>query len=285
MKKTISIIIFIITGKLLIGQITIPAGSQKEIDQFLKNTTYVVLKNTFLSDYNEMIMEAINEHWDITPVEFIKETDFNKLRSDAGKSFLVINQVYFEKDKSKTLFDFLILTNGGNFKTVDEMPTLCGVPLSYHNAPETDYSYKLGLIVKFIQHHTRICKENPALNKENIADYYIQLSGNTKEKTLYVLNDEIDPKIRNKNIFSQYYPYNFEFTSKEYISQLIKDNDKTAIILHQISPQADSSLTYCIKIIIDTDKALIYYYDMTKINKNNPPFLLIDDLKKLSNKK
>ncbi|MDR2011081.1 MAG: hypothetical protein LBQ22_11450 [Bacteroidales bacterium] len=285
MNKILALILFVIISYNIFSQITIPTGTKQEINKFLKNITCVVLKNEFMSDYNDAIKAAISDHWTITPVEYIKESEFHKLRKDVSKSFLVINQVYFDKDKSSTLFDFLILTNGGNFKTVNDMPTICGVPLSYSKAPEEDYNYKLGLIVKFIQNHIELCISNPAINQDNAVDYYTGISGIPDDKIFYVLADELAPELRNQSLFSKNYPYNYKFSSKEEIAELIKNNDKNAVILHKISPYSDNNHGYCIKIIIDTENAIIYYYDMQKVNKNNPPFLLPDDLKNLSSKK
>lgn len=278
-----SLILFIIT--VTNAQIIIPTGTKTELNNFLKTTTCVVLKNNFMSDYNDAIKNAVKSYWNITPTEFISESDFNKLRTDASKSFIVINQVYFEKDKTETLFDFLILTNGGKYKTVNDMPTLCGIPLSYNNEPETDYIYKLGLIIKFMQNHVQVCINNPNLNKDNIADYYIKLTGSPENKNFYVLKEEVSPELRIKTNFEKYYSYKYKFTSKEEITELINNNDKDAIILHKIGVENNNSLNLCIKIIIDTENAQIYYYDMHKMNKNNLNYILESDLKKLSKKK
>ena len=128
MNKLLILNCLLIITSLTFSQIKIPVASKSDISIFLKNKTYVVLKNDRMSDYNEALKEAINTHWDITEFEFIYESDFGKFRKDKDKSFLLINQIYFEKDKSQTLFDFLILTNGGNFKTIDDMPTICAPP-------------------------------------------------------------------------------------------------------------------------------------------------------------
>ncbi len=284
MKKIILILTLATIAFHSISQIKIPVGTKTDINKFMKTTTYVVLKNDRMSDYNTAMQEAIEKHWTITPYKFVYESDFKNIKNDPDKSFLMINQVYFEKDKSQTLFDFIILTMGGNYKTADDMPTLCAVPLCYKGALETDYDYKIGLMVKFVQNHITTCQQNPALTEDNIAEYYMDKSGSPKKKTLYLLKEEVDPEIRTKNSFAGSYPFNFDYTTKENISSLIENNDKNALVLHVLGPQLSSTLSYCVKIIIDTENGLIYYYDMHKVSDKNSDYLLKSDLKKLANK-
>jgi hypothetical protein len=285
MKIITSLFCLVLVSLTGYSQLNIPVGSKSDINKFLKNKTYIVLKNDRMSEYNFAVKDAIEKHWDITEFEFIYEPDFKKMQKDNDKSFLMINQVYFDKDKTQTLFDFIILTNGGNYKTVNDMPTLCAVPLCYNGALESDYDYKIALMIKHIQTHIRICKDNPSLNSDNIADYYLSKSGSPKTKTFYLLKEEVAPEIRTKNSFAGSYPFNFEYTSKENISSIIKNNDDNALILHVIGPQMKSSLSFCIKIIIDSEKGMIYYWDYHKINKKNYANLLKSDLKKFAAKK
>ena len=64
----------------------------------------------------------------------------------------------------------------------------------------------------------------------------------------------------------------FDYTTKENISSLIENNDKNALVLHVLGPQLSSTLSYCVKIIIDTENGLIYYYDMHKVSDKNSDY-------------
>ena len=280
------IFIFLINSYLIgFAQINISRGSQAEINTFLNSKTYIVLNNTLMSDYNMEMKEAILKHWTITDYEFITESEFKKHKSNPKNSFLMINQVYFEKDKTQTLFDFLILCLGGNYKTVNDMPTLCAIPLCYHGALQEAYAYKLGLMVKFTQLHIKTCKNNTTISEDKLAEYYMNKTGSPKTKTFYLLKEEVEPEIRTKNYFATAYPFNFEYADKEKIKNLIDNNDEDAIILHILGPQTSNTLSYCIKIIIDTQEGNIYYYDMHKLSNKNADRLLKSDLKKLASKK
>jgi hypothetical protein len=285
MKKSIIVLFLIITNiSIAFTQIKVPVGTQSQINKFLESKTYVVLKNNIISEYNDAIEIAIEKYWNLTEYEFVYESDFKNLRKDPNNSFLMINQVYFEKDKTQTIFDFIILTIGGSYRTVNDMPTLCAVPLCYKGALESDYDYKIPLMIKFVQNHINTTKSNSSLNEGNIANYYMNKSGSLKKKTLYLLKENVEPEIRTKNSFATAYPYNFDYTTKENISELITNNTKDALVLHVISPKLSNTLSYCIKIIIDTENGLIYYYDKHKISKKAGDYLLKSDLKKLAKK-
>ncbi len=285
MKKIITFtILLILVSTVAFAQIKIPVATQAQVSKFLKNKTYVVLKNDIMSEYNDAIQEAFEKHWTITEYEFVYASEFNTLKKDSDKSFIMINQIYFEKDKTNTKFDFIVATTGGNHRTVDDMPTICAVPLCYNGALESDYDYKIPLMIKFIQNHILTTKENPSLNEDNIADYYMNKSGSLKRKTLYLLKEEVEPEVRTKNSFAGAYPFNFDYTTSDNIKDIIDNNTKDAVILHLICPKLNNTLSYCIKIIIDTEEGTIYYWDKHKLSNKKGDYLLRSDLKKLAKK-
>lgn len=285
--RTIStIILIILMFNNLTAQLNIPVGSRSEIGRFFTTTTYIVVKNDIFAEYNSAIKEVVEKFWTITPYKFINETDFQTLRYDNEKSFIVINQVYFEKDRSKTLFEFLILTIGGKARTINDMPTLCAVPLCYKGAPESDYIYKLGLFVKFIQKHMEVTRNNSNLNSDNISDFYKENSGSVSNKKLYVLTTDLESDIRNPVAFKNVYSHPFKFSTNEEIEELIMNADSQAIILHKIGQHNKDELysSKCVKIIIDTKDAGIYYYDFHNVNKRNLNVFLSKDLRELAKK-
>lgn len=279
MNRIVLIIILSVITLQGYTQLIIPTGSRSEISRFLDSKTYIVLNNERMSDFNMAMREAVERFWDITPYEFIYTSDFHEQRHDASKSFLVVNQVVFEGDRSNTKFDFLILTLGGNARTINDMPTLCAVPLCYTGASESDYTYKMGVIVKFVQKHIETTQSNPNLNQDNIADYYVERAGCLQQKTLYVLRQELEPRINSRSDFRDEYPFNFEFGSKNQIQKLINKSDNEAVILHKIGPQPNSEISRCIKIILDVKNANIYYYDTHNISRRRPNALLRSDLR------
>lgn len=266
------------------AQIKVPIGTPDEINKFYKTTTYVVMKNEFMSDYNDAIKVAVEKFWTITPVKYVKASEFEKLRHDDDKSFLVVNIAYFDNDDTK--FEFMILSLGGSkYKTVDDMPTLCAVPLCYYgDEDEEKYVYKLGAMVKHCQTHVDICHKHPELKKETVLDYYINNASNPADKKLYLLKDEVSEDLRSNSALKEAYPYDAEFVTSERIEELINENDDKALIALIINPFEGSGLQYCFKLIIDVKEGMIYYYDFQKLKKNTYGYITSDDLKKISKK-
>lgn len=285
-KRLTILFITIATALQAFSQIKMPMGSKSEIDAFYKTTTYVVLKNEFMSDYNDAIKQAVENHWNITPYKFIKANEFEKLRHDNDKSFLMINIAYFDKDKSDTKFEFLMLSLGGSkYKTINDMPTICAVPLCYFgDENEEKYIYKVGAMVKHCQTHVEICHKHPELTKETIIDYYKNNAGSLADKTLYLLKNDIANDLQSNSAIKSIYPYDAKIVTLERIVELINTNDANALIVHIINPTENSGLQYCIKIITDVKNGMIYYYDFQKLKKNSYGCITSDDLKKLSKK-
>lgn len=284
MKRLTILLIILATALQAFSQIKIPTGNKSEVEKFYKTTTYVVMKNEFMSDYNDAIKAAVEKHWTATPVKYVKASEFEKLRHDDDKSFLVINIAYFDGDDAR--FEFLILSLGGSkYKTVNDMPTLCAVPLCYYDDEDEDkYTYKLGAMLKHCQTHVALCREHPELTKETILDYYTDNTGNLADKTLYLLKDDVSDDLRSNSALKSAYPYNIEFATAEQIEELTNANDDKALIAHIINPYDGDGQPYCIKLIIDASKGMLYYYDFQKLKKNTYGHITSDDLKKLSKK-
>ena len=268
----------VIFSKFIFSQkIIIPTGKYSEVKQFLKSNTYLVSKSDF-SGFAITMTNILKDFWTITPIKIISIKEFEKLKNDDKNSFLMIDEVYFDADKSKTKFDFLILTLGGNYKTIDDMPTLCAIPLCYADDESENYCYKLGLMLEFIQNHINICKNDPDINSDKILSIYKNKIKNLNTKTLYIIKDDISNELRNNSQFEKYYKYNFKFATTEEIEKLIANKDEKAVIMHRISNYGKKELSYSITILIDTKNADIYYYDIVKVSKSDKTLLQANDL-------
>ncbi len=264
-----------------IAQVSIPIPSQTEINNLLKGKTYVVLENALFSDYNDIITATVEKHWSLNSFEFIKISDFEAKRKETNASFLMINQVSFYADKTKTKFDFLVLIAGGKYKSVNEMPLLCMVPMCYDGVDEAIWTNKIPIAVKFIQKHINTVKSNSKINSKNVVDFYLQNAENISGKTLYLTKNQVEPSLKSESNFKKIYPYSFKFVSDEDLNKILEAEDENALILHIVSPTKNTQANKCIKMIVNPHTAQIYYYDMHNIGKNKPAKLLEKDLKKL----
>jgi hypothetical protein len=76
-------------------------------------------------------------------------------------SFLVLTITNFSNDKSGSTYDFLNLLLGADVDELDQLPEFCAIPLCFSGAPEEEYSYKLGLIIRFMEYHAELVMKNP----------------------------------------------------------------------------------------------------------------------------
>jgi hypothetical protein len=277
----LTLIAFCLITTSIHAQVSISVGTSSEVNMFTKRTTCFVIKDELISDYNDIIKQSVEQYWTITPYEFIGTADFHKMRTDKNYAFIVLNQVSFDKDKTNTRFDFMIATLGGNYKTINDMPTLCAIPLCYNGDDEENYVYKLPLVIKFIQNHIQVCKDNPELDDKSIVKYYTDKADNLTEKTLYLNKADLDSEIRSESSFSENYTGNFKITDIETIQSIIDNNNSDAAILHLIKPQPGNGLDRCFKLIIGVENAQLYYYDMHSVNKKKPALLLKSDIKNM----
>lgn len=269
------------------SQLVIPVASQAEIRHFLTTTTYIVLHDRLMSDYNDAMQQAVGQFWTITPYRFIREAEFDKFRYDTDKSFLTLSQVYLNDDKTRTLFDFLVVTNGGHYRSFDDMPALCHIPMCYFkpNNDDPDYIYKLAAMVKYAQYHILTCKANPKLNSKNIIDFYLSDVDDLSGKTLLLLKSETDASIRNTQAFAEIYPHKFQFSATEDIENELLKPTSDKLILHLIKPLPGKGvLNYCMKFVMEAATGKIYYFDMQKVGNKDVASFLKSDLKKLANR-
>lgn len=215
-------------------------AGQEELKALKKTKTIVFLESNPLLVYNKVIKTVMEKHWDITEYEFkvFSNEEFDKLRLDKNLSFLMINRIYYNKDKTRAQYQFVNLVLGGDYELSNMMPTLAGLPISYVDVDEETYSYKLGLILRFIQEHVKISLDNPeANNSKKMINLYRKKLTTIHNKTLYVLKEELAPEVNTLQKIKEFYPYEVVITDQQTIEKIIDSRDKNAVVLHQVGPK------------------------------------------------
>ena len=111
-----------------------------DISRFPDTKTIMVLEDNLMSEYNLIMDETVPREWIATPYEFSTWKKFEIQRKDRSLSFLILNRVSFEKDKSNARYMFMSLLLGGRAGELSGMPDLCSIPLAYYGAPEETYT-------------------------------------------------------------------------------------------------------------------------------------------------
>lgn len=256
----------------------------EDIKAFLKTTTYVVLEDNPTSIYNIKIKEVMEKNWTITPFQFISSKEFKDQRQDISKSFLVIIQMKFEKDKLAAIYNFLSVSLGAAVKEVTDMPDICSIPLNYKELPEDSYVYKVEGIVRFIQNHIKFLNENPQLIKGDIFDYYNINNKIVKSKELWLLESDLEKSTRPLTEIRKNYKYTIKVVTPDNIEQAIAEKNPDVIFVHKVGPEGTRLQARCYKMLIGAADGQMYFYDMHSDSKSDGDGLLTSDLKKIGKK-
>ncbi len=281
MKKILLFILLVSISHQMWGQDAV--ATQDEIQKFMKTTTYVVYDENIFGSYNSAIKKAVENYWTLTPIKFIKATEYRKLRKNYRNSFIIRTKVNFEKDKSNTSYTFLSVLLGSNKGSMESMPDLISFPLSYYNVDYDKYHYKMGAIVKFMQNHIILTRDNPGImGKKNVLMYYNKNTSDLKDKTLYCIKDELDKDVNTNSKIKQYYSGKVVITTAEEIEKIIAKKDPNAVFLHKVGPSTKDDKLRIYKLIMGAADGKLYYFGYHKFKKGKKDdAFLAADFKKL----
>ncbi len=283
MTKTIQLflVIFLISISVKLSAQTVTSSN---VEKFFKSTTCVVLDDNIFNVYNAAIKDAVKLNWTITPFEVISMSEFTKRRANPKFSFLVRTKVTFPGDAKKardTPYSFLSLVLGRK-GAVTAMPDLAQFPLSYYDVDYDKYLYKLPAILLFIQEHMNWLKANPGVKNKTVASHYRTAKISTKDKTLYLIEDELSKDINTENEIRKNYPCKVQIVSPEKIKEAIDTKNDNIVFLHKVGPAGDYAKMRCYKLILGAANGKLYYFSFHKIKEpKKPDAFLKSDLVKL----
>ena len=281
MKTTLSLA-FLVIVTLAANAQQRPYPTPDDAAKFSRSVTCIVLEDNPFSFYNSEIKSAVSKYWKVTPVKYITESEFNVMRTDPSYSFIVLTITNFSNDKSGSAYDFLNLLLGADVDELDQLPEFCALPLSFAGAPEEEYSYKLGLIVRFMEYHAGLVIQNPSTSALRYLKYYNKNVPDIKNKTILVREDDLAPEISTVERISAYYPYRVKIVDEEEIIRAVDQKEKDVLIVHKVGPDGVKQTGTCMKMLIGTDDAVMYYYDSHLVDSKNASGILISDLKRLA---
>jgi hypothetical protein len=280
MKRLLLGIFLITLGILARSQSYVP--SSEDVMAFFTTKTLVVLEDNPLMEYNVIIKKVMQQEWNITPYDFITSKEFEEKRMDAQYSFIYMSQVTFEADKTDAAYRFLHLSLGGDYFRLNEMPDIASVPLAYYSVEEERYAYKLAILVRFMQNHAKLIRDHPEIISANVFKHYNDNIKDIRDKTLYLLKEELAPSVNTESKISKVYPYRFRLVTMEDIEEVIKNRDPEVVFLHKVGPEGTKLNARSYKVIIGAADANFYYFDYHKISDKNPDGFLESDFRNLA---
>jgi len=282
MKKIIVAFVLGLSTLFASAQEYIP--TEADLNQFLNSKLYVVLESNPISAYNFKIQDAVKEAWTLTDYEFISLDQFREMYNDPDKSFLMMTQVLFQNDRTKVRYNFLhIFIGKSDVEDFEDLPDIAAIPLSYTEVDAEYWVYKIESLVRFMQTHIQNMKNNPDMIQKNIFKYYNENTKDIKQKTLYLVKDEVAPDVNTLAKIKKVYPYKVKFVTREEIEEAITNRDEDVVYLHKVGPQGTRLRARCYKIIIGAKDANFYYFDYHWVQKGkNFDGLLEKDFKKMA---
>lgn len=283
MRKTLTILASALTfGLCARAQESIPtAGDYSALDETF---TYVVLDDNIMSDFNLKIEDVMKKEWQLTKYDFIDSKQFDTKRVDPAYSFITTTTVTYEKDKTKARYTYLSLLLGKEKSKVNTMPDLISIPLAYTSVIDQRYVYKMTAFIRFIQKHVNLMKSNPKLISKNPLLYYNKNIKSLKDKTLYLIKEDLEKSIQTEADIAKIYPHKFKLVTEAEVAKAIDEGQKDIVFLHKVGPEVAKANTRCFKMIIGADDSEVYYFDYHNIDKKSPDRLLAKDLKKMGKK-
>ena len=279
MKRFTMILAFTGAGLFVHAQSYVP--SKEDVMAFFTTKTLVVLEDNPLLEYNSIIKKVMEQEWTISEYAYVSNKDFEEKRLDPQYSFIYMSQVTFENDKTDAAYRFMHLSLGGDYYRLNEMPDIASVPLAYFSVDEDSYAYKLAILVRFMQNHAKLLKEHPEIISGNVFKHYNDNIRDIKDKTLYLLEEELAPEVDSEAEIRKVYPYKFAIVTRDEIEEAIRDRNPDVVFLHKVGPEGTKINARSYKIIIGASDANFYYFDYHKISEKSPDGFLMSDFKNL----
>ena len=133
-----------------------------------------------------------------------------------------------------------------------------------------------------MQYHSDLVIKNPTASALRYLKYYNKNVPDIKGKTILVREEDLAPEINTEARISTHYPYKVRIVDEEEIISAIDAKEKDVLIVHKVGPDGVKQTGTCMKMLLGTDDAVMYYYDSHLVDSRNANGLLISDLKRLA---
>lgn len=251
-------------------------AKETDYNDFMKTTTMVVMDANPFSGFNQTLVNAVETFWKITPFEVISNKEFNAKKRNKNNSFIILSEASMEVKGKILQYNMLNLVLGGKAANLNEMPDLASVPLSYIDADDEEYLYKLGGVLQFMQFFVRYNLENP---NTDIFKLVQKIEGKVGNKELWLLPDEVANEVNTAEKLKKYYQGKVKFATKEEIEAAILKKDDKVLFLHKIGSDEYGSI--CWKFLIETATGKVVYFSQNKVGSNTKPLFCAEDFKNL----
>ena len=274
------IVLLVLACFVSISQAQLKVASPDEVNKFFKTKTLVVLTEDMLSDYDQVIQDAVKKHWTITEYDFIAPNEFPNYAMKKEYSFLVLSALKVTHKDEAMSFKVLNFLLGGVSKDINRMPDLGTVPVLFEMMDISPTYYKLSSIIQFMQKNIAYIKENPEIKTTQLIKHYNSKKEKIHEKELWLLEEELGPDVNTENKIKTIYPHKVKIVSSDELKKAIEEQNENVCFLYKIAATKRLSQGKTIKMILSTSGDL-YYLDQHTVNAKNPDAFLDNDFKSI----
>ncbi|MFP4289533.1 MAG: hypothetical protein ACLFQS_09760 [Bacteroidales bacterium] len=277
MKRIVTFLLVLFLANQLVAQVR-PAR-KKEFKKFYESTTYIVKDKDPFTKFNEKMRAAIENHWTLTPVEFITYDEFHRKRTNENYSFMILANI--KQNNMDEVYEFINFVMGNKKRDFERMPDLGSVPLCYREANPHNYYYKIGGFVKFMQTYA---KEETTTDRLKLSKFLKMRDDQLKSMELWLLESEVAPGINTLEKIQKVYPYTVKFVTKDEIENAIDQDMENVAFLHKIGPEDTIEYFYgkrCWKFILSAKDGKVLYSSFHEIDRDNPDAFLASDLEEI----
>lgn len=254
-----------------------PLASKQQIGMFKNSKTCVVFEDG-ISFYNAYIKDAVQKYWKSTDYEFIDQKEFEKRRTDAKYSFIVLMNGAYDKDPGGVSYTYINLVLGDISDNLTRMPEFFSLPISYSGDDEADYEYVIPAIVKFIQIHMKNLEKDRFSISLNGLKYYNKTG--FKDKVFLLNKDKMASNADSPEKIKTGSPYYVKFLTSAEIQKELTVNPTNTLFHFHVGPPKDAGAGKCFDMLFDVEGNL-YYYSSRKITNNNPDGFNLNDFKNI----
>lgn len=263
MRKFALIVVALIMSTIFPQGILMAKG--KDISDLAGKTLKVVLNgDNSLADL--MIKNAVETNWNVTPFEFIKQSEFQEFMSDTSLFFLMRLQESFPKE-SEPYGTFLVLLSPGEEKpeTINDMNFHFRMIISTKDSDALYATNFYSLYIKAMHGVLleKIGKKSTFFDKFNA---FISEEIDNREKlsgtTLYINKGELSSKFDNSIVENQSGELVKIVDQDEIEDAISNDKDVAVTYLLNVTSKWES---FSYKVLINAKSGYLYYYKRDKL--------------------
>lgn len=276
-KKLATLLLIVLFSKM--GFTQVRSANEEEIKKFLRSKTLVVLDENEFSSFNAAMKIAMEKTWKITPYQFVSKEVFEKKRKSDRYSFIMLSEVALNEGMMIDNYNILNFALGCDKESLNQMPDLGSIPLSYKGADEGNYLYKLEGFLNFMQYFVKQSK-NGSMEMQNL---YGLCLPDLKNKEIWITKDELISTLNTEEKINEIYPYSIKIKTKKEIQEAIENKNPKVAFTHTIAPSnpEENFFSNCWKFIISAKEGKVLYSEGHMIEKSMPGTFLKEDFSRI----